>query len=223
MNTSKLQIGDIVHVRHETGIFARLILWGQDRLLERLCEALEIPVVKSWGNHDGLIVPLAGSRCGLGVCEALYAQGVTVTPWEEYESKIASGDTRVRIYRKLGIMEREGLEVAKAALSKVGEKYDVLAIIKLAWRILKGKFSMNISDDPEEEYCTELDRDSFYIVFGDQEPWQEKHPMPMSTEQIAGELPMGPRKKITLQEVTEYKNEIIFSAGAAVLMQSHAT
>ena len=128
-NKSALRNGDWLHVRG-TSLVSNFIRRGQNRMLRRICQGLDVPIVKVWGNHDGLIF-YSTSREEWVVGEAI-GRGSVVTSLRVYEKSMAAGKEQVRIYRAIDLTEHDAKLVCGNWRAHVlGRPYDFRGIFNL--------------------------------------------------------------------------------------------
>jgi len=195
INREALRPGLILHQRG-TSRFARLIRWALDRFMRKFCERNHIPVVKVWGNHDGIFIK-QGERWYIG--EAL-GRGNVLTPIEEYEASVSAGKEEIRIFEVIGASVMEGILAQGNWLNHVkGARYDYWAIICLGLKALFLDISDRVAHSKVRRFCTESVAESWERV---RTVFQCRHALPLTVEQVAGLLPRKPEIVTTLREIT---------------------
>jgi len=205
-----LRRGDWLHVRG-TSFVARFIRRGLNRMVRRLCKALGIPVVKVWGNHDGIFIK-CGNQWYIG--EAL-GSGNKLTRLSVYEKSISAGKEQVKVYRvcppdEYDDAKRIGKYAAHNWLEHIQKtRYDYRGLFCL-WLKSLFPFIKRMREWEWANWCTEGVGKSFRDwsppVF---DIMQTRYPTPMTVEQCAGELPRKPGKLTTLVDIT---NDVLKTA-----------
>ena len=216
---ARLRPGDVWHVKShgKTGRFLRSYRWGMNKWMKRLCKKNGWDFVEVWGNHDGLVIPRSSSKYGFLIGEAL-SRGSVLTPLEDYIEAMEQGFKEVRVYRPLSaiVAPDEAIWASHNWMNHIkGSGYNWLAFPRLLiksmfmdWADSKYAILRKIGNSRAgvewDNWCTEGDA----RAYSDYSPprkdlWQTKNPTPMTTEQVAGDLPHKIGKKVTLENITD--------------------
>lgn len=196
-----------------TGKFSRLIRWAQKKMYKRHCKRHHIDTDKiPWGNHDGRLIRYRGSLnwfCG----ESLAKLGAVRTPIEEIERQMNAGTLECRVYEVVGMTNEQGDEVCQDWIDYIeGKPYDYWAYPRLITKALLmnweewpwpfSYFGKKAAGSKWDDWCTESANDAgrirpprITIIYSD-------NPIPLHVEEVAGELPCDPPRKITLHDIT---------------------
>lgn len=216
----RLHAGDIWHVRSLTMV-GFLIRWALSKWSKRLAEKYDQKFSPVWGNHDGLVIVHSSRAICIG--EAL-TKGNVETTLGNYEKQMNKNKCRVRVYRPMGATLHDEIWVSYNWLNKVkGAPYNFLAYPRLIWKSLISDWSNSrfvwmrnignkVAGQEWKHWCTEgaaFAWDSFGMP--NKDVFQTENSTPMTVEQIAGEVPRKPEKRISLANVTELVIERIVS------------
>lgn len=153
--------GDVVHVR-SSGVYG----WAIRRTL------------RSWGNHDGVLVYDVASGAW-GVAEALCSAGFVVTPWSEYVARVEDGTRAVVLLRHASATSDARAAICEAALSMAAanQRYDWRGVFWIAANLAcHSKTGRNWE---HRWYCTEAVADLYRVVGLD--VWGDHLPTPGTT------------------------------------------
>jgi len=196
-----LRLGQLVHRRSHTKV-GSFLRWGMNKWIKRICKELKCPVEEVWGNHDGIITQRRiDNRWGVG--EATKS-GSVVTLLEEYERDMNDGTCEVRIFEPVdGLGNGVGANASMNwHLEVKGTPYDYMAYFRLMIKSLFFDVWSKAAGWEWANWCTEgMDR-SFRPNPPGIDLYQTRNPTPLTSEQVAGILPMKPGKVVTLKEVT---------------------
>jgi len=215
-NRDVIKPGMILHVRTNT-LIGSLLRYAMNKWVKRICKKLNKPEVEIEGNHDAeFVIGLTFSALRIGEC--LMMSGGVLTSLFEYERRMNSGKVKCWVYEVIGASEQDGIRASYNWLSKVWHTgYNYTAYPRLfiksffsdwedssiAW---KRKIGEKAAGSEWDNWCTEGDQRSWIKFPPGIDVWQTNNPTPMTTEQVAGRIPMKAGKKITLRLV---KNAII--------------
>jgi len=202
-----LREGLNVHVRSNSRI-GRMVRWSLNKWLKRICETLGVPIVKVWGNHDGITVKVNGR---MFVGEAT-PRGNVLTSVEEYERRMELGKIDVKIYEVVGANLADEKNAAMYWILNIkGRPYNWMAYPRLLWKSMffdlsysKVKRLKKIGDKVAgwewADWCTEGFQKAWVRI---KDVLQTGNPTPLTVEQIADEVPRRAGKVTMLREVTE--------------------
>jgi len=140
--------------------------------------------------------------------------GSTVTTLEAYERKIAAGKIRVRVYEVIGARCHDELHATKNWwLHCKGRRYDWFAYPRLLFKAVVMDFTESripilraigetVAGFEWRGWCTQDVAESYQIDPPALDIYQTANPTPLTQQQVAGEAPMKPGKRVTLRDVT---------------------
>ncbi len=172
---ARFRNGLILHAR-TSGFFGKAIRWAQGR------QAKHEGLGKVWGNHDALMVWLAGAWW---VCDA-EPPVAALTKWDEWEQRVRKGKARVRFYWPTGAFEMDGSAAAHWWLDHVrNSPYDKWAFPRLMWRAVFRPWWKSQAGKDHAWWCTESVRGAW--KFAGWDPWGHVNATPLDSEQAVGE------------------------------------
>lgn len=193
--------GRVIHVRSGTR-FGRLIRSALTRWERRLCQERGLPDPGPvWGNHDALGVqdPETGA---LGVGESAPRKGARMTSAFRYAEDIDAGRLQVVVLEPIDSTPRQRQEANDAWWNyEKGKPYNYLAFPRLLFKSLVGDFFPSVAGWEWADWCTQAAANSYRGVPPGLDLFQTANPTPLTTEQVAGWLPMKPGKHVTLKIV----------------------
>ena len=139
-----LRAGLIVHVRDCRQRFTYGLL---------IRDVLGIGGQRPWGNHDALVVQ-SGAGPGLGIGDATLFR-CRITPLEDYNRRIRSGDVQVRVYEVVNATARQEIDAATWWVRNVnGTVYDFRGILYLTFKSVFRR-SRPVREWTWANWCTE--------------------------------------------------------------------
>ena len=211
-NLDVIKPGMKLHIKTNTPI-GWLLRISMNKWAKRICKSLGKPVVKVKGNHDAMFIRSLTTSFSIGEC--LMFKGGVLTALAEYEQRMNNGYCECWVYEVIDSTEHDGIWASYNWISMVfGTGYDFVAYPRL---IIKSLFA-DWEDSSIEwmrklgeraagwewaNWCSEGNHRAWYKSPPGINVYQTNNPTPMTTEQVAGEIPMKAGKQITLRLVPD--------------------
>ena len=211
-NRDVVQPGMLLYVKSNT-IVGFLLRAAMNKWAKRICESLDKPKVKVKGNHDAMFTRALTTSLRIGEC--LLLRGGVLSPLSKYELLMDSGAVECWVYEVIDSTEHDGIWASYNWISDVwGTGYNYMAYprllikslfsdwadSKIAW---KRKIGVKAAGYEWDNWCSEGNGRAWRKAPPGINYYQTNNPTPMTTMQVAGEIPMKAGKGVTLRLVKD--------------------
>ena len=211
-NLDVIKPGMMLHVKTRN-VIGYLLRYAMNKWAKRICESLGVPIVKVKGNHDALFIRSLTTSLSLGEC--LMFSGGVLSPLSKYEQLMDSGDAECWVYEVIEGTEHDGIWASYNWISTVwhtGYNYSAYPRLLIKslfsdWSESKVAWKRRIGDKAAgwewDNWCSEGNGRAWRKSPPGINYYQTNNPTPMTTMQVAGEIPMKAGKRITLRLVKD--------------------